>query len=281
LNDVVQRLTALWDWSPQGVVNVIDILLVTYVVYRVLKLVRGTRAWRVVLGVAGFVVALVVSDYLELRTLHWLLDKATILGPVALVILFLPELRQAIEGFGRFGGLAGRFGLVAAGANAIEETIAAVTEMAEQRIGAIIVIERGTSLDDVAANGVMVNGVVSAGLLGAIFHPGNQLHDGAALVRRDTVVAAACRLPLSESQIADPHVHMRHRAGLGISEQSDAVVVVVSEERGTVTLAVDGVLTRPESVPALREMLYAELRGPAPISVPRRWRSRPKAEKAG
>lgn len=222
----------------------IDILLVTYLTYRLLKLVRGTRAWRVILGLGVFVAALALSEYLGLRTLHWILDKATVLAPVALVILFLPELRQAIDGFARLGLWSGR---LIGGESSIEEKIidqlaAACGEMADERTGALIVIERSNRLDDVAANGIPVHADVTAQLLRAIFYEGNPLHDGAVIVRKTEVVAAACRLPMSESsQIGDKY-HMRHRAGIGVSEQSDAVVIIVSEERGTIQLAIDGEL---------------------------------------
>lgn len=222
----------------------IDILFVTYLTYRLLKLVRGTRAWRVVLGIGVFVGALALSDYLGLRTLHWILDKATVLAPVALVILFLPELRQAIDGFARLGLWSGRLigGETSVEENVILQIVQASSEMAEDSTGALIVIERNNHLDDIAANGVPVHADVSAPLLGAIFYEGNPLHDGAVIVREKEVLAAACRLPMSESsQIGDKY-HMRHRAGIGISEQSDAVVVIVSEERGSIQLAIDGEL---------------------------------------
>lgn len=263
LGDVWQRLSELWDPSFQGIVNVIDILLVTYLIYRLLKLVRGGRAWRIVLGVAVFVLALIISERLGLKTLHWILDKATLLAPVALVILLLPELRQAVEGFAKIGFLPDRLmtGDTKMGANALEEIVAAVSEMADQRIGALIVLERSTKLDDIAENGVPIRATVTAALLGAIFYHGNPLHDGAAIIRRDQILAAACRLPLSESPTIDSHYHMRHRAGVGISEQCDAIVVIVSEERGAISVARDGKLTILRSIQELREILNKELRG--------------------
>lgn len=261
--DVWNRLSELWDPSFQGLVNVIDILLVTYLVYRLLKLVRGGRAWRIVLGVAVFVVALIASERLGLKTFHWILDKATLLAPVALVILLLPELRQAVEGFAKIGFLPDR--LISTdtkmGANALEEIVAAVAEMAEQRIGALIVLERSQKLDDIALNGVPINAVVTAPLLGAIFYHGNPLHDGAVIIRRDQVLAAACRLPLSESATIDSHYHMRHRAGVGMTEEGDAIVIIVSEERGIVSVANDGVLRNLASIQDLRQFLNEEMRG--------------------
>lgn len=246
----------------QAFINVADILLVAYVTYRLFKLIRGKRAWRIVIGVLVFVAALSLSEKLHLNTLHWMLDKAALLAPVALVILFLPELRQAVEGFGKLGLWTERLIGSQPGIEktAVHEISMAVAEMAEHRIGALIVIERGTRLMDVAENGIPVHAKISAPLVGAIFYHGNPLHDGAIVVRRDEVVAAACRLPMSESRSIDPHYHMRHRAGIGMSEQSDAVVVIVSEERGDIAVAVDGEMTIMKDEIELRECLDQHLR---------------------
>lgn len=279
MNELLQRIRDLFDLGhpTQVLVNVIDILLVTYLVYKLLTLIRGTRYWRVVIGVSVFVLALVLSDFMEFRMLHWLLDKATLLGPVALVILFLPELRQAIEGFARLGLWPERFIVheESIGGDALEEIVAAVAEMAEQRTGVLIVIERGTKLDDIAENGVPIMAKVTAPLLAAVFNEGSPLHDGAAIVRASQVLAAACRLPLSENPSIDSHYHMRHRAGIGISEQSDCVVVIVSEERGLVSAAINGKLINLASGKALRELLNHELRGGLSRRRPRRKKGRP------
>lgn len=261
MEQILSRLGVLFEPSWRGVVNVVDILLVTYLTYRLLKLVRGTRAWRVVLGIGVFVAALALSETLGLRTLHWILDKATLLAPVALVILFLPELRQAIDGFAKFGLWSGRLigGESSAEETVIEQISMAAEEMAADRTGVLIVIERTTRLDDIAENGIPVHADITAPLLGAIFYEGNPLHDGAVIVRRNEVLAAACRLPMSESsQIGDKY-HMRHRAGIGMSEQSDAVVLIVSEERGTVHLAIDGELIHVDTGDPLRMRLRQEL----------------------
>lgn len=279
MNDIVRRLQELREGSLENLINLIDILLVAFVVYKILSLIRSTRAWRVLGGIVIFVAALFLSDYLQLRTLHWLLDKATLLAPVALVILLLPELRQTLEGFAKLGLWPGRLGgETQAGASTVEEVVAAVAELASQNIGAIIVIERGTKLDDICANGVQINAQVSAPLLGAIFYEGNPLHDGAVVLREDKVVAAACRLPLSESPRLDHHLHMRHRAGLGISEQSDAVIVIVSEERGTISVAMDGAITKVADHQELRDLLNTEIRG---VHQARKRLGRRKRDKVG
>ncbi len=246
--------------------NAVDILIVAYIFYRLFMLIRGSRAWRIVLGIAGFVLLLFVSGKLELFALNWLLDKATILGPVALVILFLPELRQAIEGLSplRLGKLeiTPKFSssTLKTEARTVEELVAAVTELATESTGALIVIERGAPLDEIANNGVIVNARVSAPLIGSIFYEGNPLHDGAVIIRGDMIVAAACRLPLSDSNRLSQNVHMRHRAGLGVTEQLDCIAIIVSEERATISYAKEGRLRKLANAHELRDFLNRELR---------------------
>lgn len=240
----------------------VDVLLVAYLVYRLLKLVRGRRAWNVVVGIGVFVMALVLSEKFGLRTLNWILEKATVLAPVAVVLLFLPELRQAIEGFAKVGSWSGRLigGDAPLADSTLDEVVKTAEELAETHTGALIVLERGTKLDEVAANGVPVMGTVTAELLGAIFYEGNPLHDGAVLIRDTKVLAAACRLPMSESVQLENKYHMRHRAGLGMSEQADCVVVIVSEERGAVSLAIDGEMIHLKNADELQDRLREEFR---------------------
>lgn len=265
MKDAFDQFITLFKSDPLR--NAVDILIVTYILYRLFMLIRGSRAWRIVLGIVGFVLLLFVSGKLELNALNWLLDKATILGPVALVILFLPELRQAIEGLGRL-----RLGKLQISpkfnntnlkteARTIEELVAAVAELASESTGALIVIERGAPLDEIAGNGVIVNARVSAPLLGSIFYEGNPLHDGAVIIRGDMIVSAACRLPLSDSNRLSQNVHMRHRAGLGVTEQLDCIAIIVSEERATISYAKEGRLRKLSNSQELRAFLNRELRG--------------------
>ncbi|MCB0826556.1 MAG: diadenylate cyclase CdaA [Armatimonadetes bacterium] len=257
---MIERLAGIFDFETRGIIPIIDILLVAYLVYRLLKLVRGTRAWRVLLGIGVFVIALTLSEKLGFKTLHWILDKATVLAPVALVILLLPELRQAIEGFAKVGLWSGRLigGEASLEEQTLDEVVKASGELAETNTGALIVLERGNRLDDVASSGVMVHANVKAQLLGAIFYEGNPLHDGAVLIRDGEVLAASCRLPMSESTAIAEKYHMRHRAGIGASEQSDAVVIIISEERGNVALAIDGKLEIMSDQAQLRTRLGEE-----------------------
>jgi diadenylate cyclase len=234
----------------------IDVLLVSIIVYRVLLLLR-TRS-KIFYGVLMLALLLPISSILNLMALSWLLEKVLILAPVALAILFLPELRQAVEGVGRFGTWTGMFvGTETAKieAQTIEDVVAAAAEMSASRTGALIVIERSASLSDIASNGVQIGARVSAALLGSIFYEGNPLHDGAAVIRDSTIVAAGCRLPLSESIRLDSSMHMRHRAAMGLVEDRDALVVVISEERGVISVADEGELRRTSGPSELRDIL--------------------------
>jgi diadenylate cyclase len=265
VEDVLSPYGKVRDLSPsQIVINVVDILLVAYLIFRLLQLVRGTRAWRIIIGVAMFILLLFLSDRLHLNALHWLLDKATYLAPAALVFFFLPELRMFIEGVGmlpqRLVPVTPSVAEDRAEARTIEEIVAACTELANESVGAILVIEKSGHMDDIIHNGVFLNAKVSAPLLGSIFYEGNPLHDGAVIIRGDLIVSAACRLPLSDSQRLDQSLHMRHRAAVGVSENFDSLAIVVSEERGTISIAQDGRLRRLSAVHELREFLNRELR---------------------
>ena len=255
------------ELSPRAIaVQVVDVSLVAYILYRLLLLVRGTRAWRILFGVFVFVLVLWLSDVLHLTALHWILDKATLLGPVALAILFLPELRAAIEGLTKFRffpqGLVTGTSDVDLDKREIEEIVAACGELAEDNVGALIVVEKEGRLDEVAGSGVPLGAAVTKTLLLSIFYGENPLHDGAAVIRGERILAAACRLPLSESSRLDSTLHMRHRAAVGITEATDALSIVVSEERGTVSVAKEGVLRRMSGLGELREVLRAELTKP-------------------
>lgn len=264
-------MNALFSFIRNEYKSILDILLVAFLIYRVLILIRGVRAWRVVIGIVLFAVALWLSDFLQLDTLHWLLDKAASLGPVALAILLLPELRQMLESAGNIAPIKAIFRPEDVPVGTLDEVVAACQEMASQRIGALIVIEQGAPLDEIIQTGVTLNANVTASLLCSLFYEGAPLHDGAVVIRRDTIIAAACRLPLSETARLDPSMHLRHRAALGMSEHADCVVVAVSEERGTISIAKDGRLRRLIDRSEFPEVLMGEVRGyPSIARRPRR-----------
>lgn len=236
--------------------GLLDILVVAYLIYRLLLLARGSRALQILGGIGTLLVALFVSDRLQLDTLNWLLRQIVPLGPVAIVILFYPELRHALEEFGpRFWQrgltlLQGEDSTEAVGA-----VVVAVNLLSAKRIGALIVFERQTGLDEVIETGTRMDAAASVELLETLFYKGTALHDGAVVIRGGRIVAAGCILPLTDRPKVDAAVHTRHKAALGMSENSDAVVIVVSEETGIVSIAVDGNLLRGFKPDLLRDRL--------------------------
>lgn len=238
-----------------------DVLAVAWLIYRLLLLAKGTRAWQIIAGLMFFFSAVVISDWLHFYALNWLLRQAFPLGPVAIVILFLPELRHALEEFGRPGFWGTSLGLTAKEdmGDMIDAVVSAVVTMSVKRVGALIVFERETGLADIVSTGTHINATVTSDLLGTIFYKGTPLHDGALIIRGDRLVAAGCTLPLTDSPRVDATVHTRHKAALGMSEASDSVVVVVSEETGTISIAVEGKLIRGLRDDTLRERLMSLL----------------------
>ena len=248
---------------------VVDVLAVSWLIYRLLLLAKGTRAWQIAGGLVIFFTAVFVSDRLHLYALNWLLRQAFPLGPVAIVILFLPELRHALEEFGRPGFWGRSLGLMASEGldRMIDAVVVAVSTMSVKRVGALIVFERETGLEDIVATGTIINADVSADLIGTLFYKGSPLHDGAIVIREGKIIAAGCTLPLTASPRVEAAVHTRHKAALGMSEDSDAVVVVVSEETGIISIAFGGKLIRGLSEDALRERLNALLQVGTPRSA--------------
>lgn len=270
LEEILKHLSSLRALTFQNLINVLDILLVAYLNYRLLALVRGGRAWRIVGGIIIFLLLLLASSAFHLETLHWMLDKATLLAPVALAILLLPELRQTLEGFGKLKLWTQIAGERYVEPSTVEEIVKAIAYMGSQGMGALIVLETGPPLDSIVSNGILIDAEVSAPLLETVFYEGNPLHDGAVIIRGDVLVAAACRLPLSENPRLDSNYHMRHRAAIGVTEAMDCVAIVLSEERGTISIARDGSLVRLESAADLREHLLRELRPALPENRERR-----------
>lgn len=217
---------------------VIDVLLVSVSVYWVLLLIRGTTAMTVLRGaVAVLAVAFMLSRLFDLRVVNWLLRNSVTGLVIALAIIFQPEIRRALERLGRTGlrSMPRREERL----RAVDIVARTARQLAAQRRGALIVFERETGLRDVIDTGVPLDAELSVELLGSVFTPNTPLHDGAAIIRLDRLVAAGCTLPLSESTVP-LEWGMRHRAAIGITERTDAVVVVVSEERGEISVAVGG-----------------------------------------
>jgi diadenylate cyclase len=240
--------------------TVADIAIVSYVIYRLFLFIRGTRAVSLINGIVILLLATAVAHQLHLATTYWLLQNAQIALVVALPIIFQPELRRALEQVGRGRFFATSFAELGPEARTrlVGEILEAVTVLGRNKVGSLIVLERSTGLSDIIETGIQIDGLVSAEFLVNIFIPNTPLHDGAVIVRGNRVMAAACFLPLAEQSLGSEY-GSRHRAAIGITENTDAVSVVVSEESGAISLASAGKLIRNLDEPLLREMLESLL----------------------
>lgn len=238
-------------------VDVVDILLVALLVYWGLLIMRQARSLSLIKGVLVVIVIALTTTWLP--TFNWLMDRLILPGVIALVVIFQPELRMALERLGRGGWLSTILERVSVDEQqgVINEVVDLAEELAEKQTGALIVLQRHSSLMDITRTGKTINARVSAELLATIFQPQSPLHDGAVVIRGDVLVAAACVLPHSESPSISSSTGMRHRAALGLSERTDAVCVVVSEETGGISLAVDGSLSPQLARMQLLERLMA------------------------
>jgi diadenylate cyclase len=250
----------LTEWV-QYVGDIVDILIVSYIVYKLILLLQGTRAVQLLKGIVVVVVAWMISIYFGLRTLQWLMSQLFTFGVLAIIIIFQPELRRALEQLGR-GRLFSRSPQVdeQTVTKAIGDIVKAVNYLSKRRIGALIVLERETGLADYIETGIEVSSVISSELLINIFIPNTPLHDGAVVIRKDRIMAAGCYLPLSENPFISKELGTRHRAGIGMSEVSDAVCVIVSEETGQISVAVNGVVDRDMKEEKLIERLFMEMK---------------------
>ena len=240
-----------------GYLDIIDIIIVGYVFYQLILLIRGTRAEQLVKGLFILLLAMIVSDKIGMKTLNWLLEKMMTVGLIAIPIVFQPELRRALEQLGRGKIFQRSFksGDYEKFDYFLEELIKAVPALVKKRIGALIVIERETGLNDWVETGIVIDGLISAELLINIFFPRSPLHDGAVIIRGNQVVAAGCYLPFTDDPLLDKELGARHRAGIGITEQSDAVALIISDETGAVSVAHDGILTQYVEGEELRDKL--------------------------
>jgi diadenylate cyclase len=259
----------LWIISQIDLVNLVDILLVAAVIYAVLLLVRGTQAVQLLRGVIllALFVAL-VGSLAGLAAFNWLVRSSGQFLAVVVAIVLQPELRRALERLGRAGGVTLWLGREAELDRTISAVVAASRRMSERRHGALIVIERDTGLQDYVDTGVEIDSLVADELLQTIFYPSTALHDGAVILRGDRLVAAACVLPLAEAIISDRHLGTRHRAAVGITEQTDAIAIVVSEESGTISMARNGRMVRHLDERRLATLLQAMLAPKRPSARP-------------
>lgn len=248
LDKMLSNLTSIWQ-QPQ---NILDILIVAFVVYELFAVVRKTRAAQLAKGAIVVVLFYAFAYLLNLRTVVWIMTSVIQIGFLALVILFQPELRRALEQMGRTDKWAAKWlknrkmdpGLREQWQNACLAICDAAEQLSDTNTGALIVLERNTNLSEIIRTGTPLNGDVNREMLGTIFYEGTPLHDGAVVVRDGMLKAAGCVLPLSDNLEIGKDMGTRHRAALGMSENSDAVVVVVSEETGIISMAKNGVLIR-------------------------------------
>ncbi|WP_347496152.1 diadenylate cyclase CdaA [Ruminococcus flavefaciens] len=270
----------LFDSSPQEILDaflsvistfkftdVIDVVILTYVIYLLLKLIRETRAGQLVKGIILLVAGYFISKYLELKVVSYLLEKTLSMGVLAMIVLFQPELRRALEKAGRT-----KFGIHLFGLGqdndevkqrwnpAIEAICDSCVELSATFTGALIVVERQVRLGEQIETGTILNATPSKEVFGNIFYPKTPLHDGAVIMRDGIILAAACFLPKpAKDALINKKLGSRHRAAIGMSENSDAIVIVVSEETGQISVALNGTLTRDYTRDKLKALLEEQL----------------------
>ena len=247
LTSLLQRPAVSWS-------DVIDIAVVSFLLYELLLLIRGTRAVQMALSAGSILLLFVISRWLGLETVNWIIRNLATYVVVVIVVLFQSEIRRALVLFGR----APFFRYIEraeSAAETIEELVVAASTLAARKIGAIVVIERQTGLRNYIEGGIPLDATITYDLLASVFQPGSPLHDGAVIIQGDRVAAAACFLPLSVNPRVSRDLGTRHRAALGLTEENDAVAIVVSEQTGSISLALNGDLERGLSADGLRTRL--------------------------
>jgi diadenylate cyclase len=247
--------------------EIIDVAVVAFVLYQLLRLLKGTQGTTILVGLILLALVGVVAGQFNFVLLTWLFKNAAFFIVIGVIVMFQPELRRALDQLGRLGHI----GRPLTGFNtrlytqAISEAIRAAERLSTRRTGALIAFERDVGLEDYAATGVRINGEVSAEFLQSIFYPNSPLHDGAVIVRGNRIIAAGCLLPLPEEGIVRERLGTRHRAALGLSLASDALVLVVSEETGAISVIEEGKITRNLDGEGLRRVV--SVRVPAPLTA--------------
>ncbi|MED9820494.1 MAG: diadenylate cyclase CdaA [Christensenellales bacterium] len=260
MSAIIEQFSAvLWNViNRPSIVDLIDILLLTFLIYEMLVHLQHTRVSQTLKGIVLLLLATWLSDVIGMRTIHALLSWVINAGPVLLIVLFQQEIRRVLEELGATNlfDSAARIQQTGGVDLMIDELILALEHMSRRRVGALIVIENKTRLNDVIATGTRVDGVISQPLLENIFEPNTPLHDGAVVVRGDRIMSAACLLHLSDTTGVGRDLGTRHRAGLGMSEISDATVFIVSEETGIISMARGGELVRHLDEASLHRILH-------------------------
>ena len=242
--------------SSIAITDILDIAIVTFIVYKIIGFIRETRAEQLAKGLLFLVAVMLLSKSMHLYTLHWMLSSIMTVGLIAVVVIFQPELRRALEHLGRskITSVLSEVDKEEA-KHMINQMVEAVSSMSASRTGALIVIEQEISLNDIVETGTVIDAAISEQMLGNIFYEGAPLHDGALIIRGDRLYAAGCVLPLTQNKALNKELGTRHRAGIGITENSDALVIIVSEETGVISVAQNGKLTRFLDTKKIEKML--------------------------
>ncbi len=240
-----------------GIRDIIDMTIVAVVFYKLFMLIRETRAEQLIKGLLILLIATKLSQWSELYVTHFILQNTMTLGLIALLIVFQPELRRALEYIGRSSLLSKSIAELAVEEldEKVKEIVDAVASLSRQKIGALIIIERETGINDVIETGNVIESKISSSLLINIFIPNGPLHDGAVVIRNDRIMAAGCFLPLTENPNLSKELGTRHRAGIGITESTDALSVMVSEETGAISIAKEGKISRFLDVKTLTKII--------------------------
>ena len=240
------------------ITDIVDIAIIAYVVYKLFSILKNTRAEQVLKGLIFVLIFAAIADMLNINTVSWVMNQFLTVSLVFIIVVFQPELRTGLERIGRgrsiFNGDKNK-----RNEDSINELVLAMSSLSRQKIGALVVLERKVGLSDIIESGTSLNADISSELLINIFIPNTPLHDGAVIIRENTIAAAACYLPLSSSNTISKELGTRHRAAIGISEKSDAVVIIVSEETGSISIAENGVINRYFDEDSLRIRLENEL----------------------
>ncbi len=261
-DSIVAYIKSLQSNPFELITLILDLSIVVFLLYCFFKIVKGSRAWQLIKGIALLILATWVSGLLNLKILNWILTGIMNLGVIAIIVIFQPELRRALEQLGT-NKLAQFFGIEKDLATKTKEDIykivIAATELSKTKTGALIVIERDIKIQDIIATGIPMNAEVSPQLLVNIFVPKTPLHDGAAVISGNKIAAAACVLPLADDKDIAKELGTRHRAAIGISRESDSIVVVVSEETGKISVAKDGTLIADVREDVLKKILISNV----------------------
>ena len=251
-------VTAFNGIKTMGITDLLDVIIVAYLIYKVIWFVRRTNSYNLAKGVVLILIVLWLSYIFHLTMINFLLRRTVELGLIALVVLFQPELRRLLERMGR--SFSSKRSVSSTEIeDAISQTVLACTQMSASHTGALLIFERKEKLNSIMTTGTIINSDISAELIKNLFYNKAPLHDGAVIMREGRIAAAGCVLPLTQSTNLSKELGMRHRAGIGLSEQSDAVVIIVSEETGDISLAVEGLLKRHLNGVTLDKLLRTEL----------------------